>query len=63
MCTIYCTTGIDKLGREIIIAAQKMLLSKGLYDPELTHEVYGDPDSWKYKTRATVAWSMLDYVT
>lgn len=63
MCTLYCITGIDKLGRDIIITSQKILLNNGFYDPRLIHETYGDINSWKAKTRAMIAWSMLDYVT
>jgi hypothetical protein len=63
MCTIYGVIGADKLGREVIIRAQNILLDKGFYDPRLSSQIYGDMTSKLARKRAIIAWGVLDYVT
>ncbi|KAM0717551.1 hypothetical protein Q7P37_007403 [Cladosporium fusiforme] len=63
ICTIYAVNGSDKVGREALMRAQRILMKRGLYDPRMTDEVYGDMDTWKARTRSQIAWGMLDYVT
>ncbi|KAM0714083.1 hypothetical protein Q7P37_011047 [Cladosporium fusiforme] len=63
MSCIYAYDGADSLDKEVILRGQRILLRQNMFYHQLVDEVYGESGSTRFKTRALLAWGMIDFVT
>lgn len=54
---------LDKLGNEALLRAQRILIDKGLFNPHRVDEAYSQHGPARSRSRAAVAWGMLQFVT
>lgn len=63
MSSIYAYDSADSLGKEVILRGQRILVRKDMFYHQMLDKAYGEPGSKQFKTRALLAWGMIDFVT